>query len=54
MAIQGWNDAPDLAVEDIWEVWKASGIDAEELNDALGWPKDLIGTLNYDRESTAG
>lgn len=53
MAVQGKAGTPDVSVDDIWNIWNASGIDAEELTKTRGWPMELAVTLDHYRGATA-
>jgi hypothetical protein len=53
MAIQGADDAPDVAVDAVWRAWNASGIDARALAKARGWPPEQVKTIDFYRGSPA-
>ena len=53
MALQGVDDAPDVAVDDVWQVWNAAGIDAQALAEASGWSPAEVGTIEFYRGSPA-
>jgi len=45
MAVQGIADAPDVAVDDVWQIWNAARIDTRALAQARGWPPAQVGTM---------
>ena len=51
MAVQG--GAPDVAVDDAWQVWQAAGIEAAALATERGWPLEQIETMEIYRGSSA-
>lgn len=53
MAVQGMADAPDVAVDDVWQIWNAAKIDARVLAAARGWSPAQVGTLELYRGSPA-
>lgn len=53
MALQGIDDAPDVAVDSVWQVWHAARIDARALAAAHGWSPAEIGTMELYRGSPA-
>lgn len=53
MAAQGRNDAADVAVDEVWRIWNAAGIDGYALAAAHGWRPEEIGTIDLYRGSPA-
>jgi SAM-dependent methyltransferase len=53
MAVQGVNDAPDVAVDAVWQIWDAARIDMRTLALARGWPPEQDRTIAYYRGSPA-
>lgn len=53
MAVQGIADAPDVAVDAVWQIWNAARIDVRELVEAHGWTLAQIGTIEFYRDSPA-
>jgi SAM-dependent methyltransferase len=53
MSLQGIADAPDIAVDDVWQVWNAARIDAHALAEARGWPQGQVETMEFYRGSPA-
>ncbi len=53
MAVQGIADAPDVAVDDVWQIWNAAQIDTGTLAQARGWTPVQIGTMEFYRGSPA-
>jgi len=53
MAIQGMDDAPDVAVDAVWRVWRAARIDMRALAAARGWPPEQVGTIEFYQGSAA-
>lgn len=53
MALQGVDDAPDVGVDAVWQVWNAARIDARALVEASGWSLAQIGTIEFYRGSPA-
>lgn len=53
MALQGMVDAPDVAVDAVWQVWNAARIDARALAEARGWLPAQVGTIDVYRGSPA-
>lgn len=53
MAVQGMANAPDVAVDEVWQIWNAARIDAHALAEARGWPLAQVGTMEFYRGSPA-
>ena len=53
MAVQGIDDAPDVAVDVVWRAWRAARIDMRALAAARGWPPEQVGTIEFYQESPA-
>jgi SAM-dependent methyltransferase len=53
MAIQGIADSPDVAVDEIWQIWNAARIDARALAEARGWAPEAVGMIDLYRGSPA-
>jgi SAM-dependent methyltransferase len=53
MAVQGMADAPDVAVDEVWQLWNAARIDTRALAAARGWPPAQIETMEFYRGSRA-
>jgi SAM-dependent methyltransferase len=53
MAVQGMDDAPDVAVDAVWRVWHTARIDMRVLETARGWPPEEVGTIEYYQGSPA-
>jgi SAM-dependent methyltransferase len=53
MALQDADDAPGVAVDEIWRVWNAARIDMRELAEDRGWPPEQVRTIEYYRGSPA-
>lgn len=53
MAAQGLTDAPDVAVDDVWQIWNAARIDTHALAQACGWPPEQVRTMEFYRGSPA-
>lgn len=53
MAVQGMDDAPDVAVDAIWRIWNSARIDASRLAKERGWPLAAVGTLEFYKGSSA-
>jgi SAM-dependent methyltransferase len=53
MAVQGKADAPDVAVDAVWQIWNAARIDAQALAEARGWTLAQVGTMEFYRGSPA-
>ncbi|MDO8788355.1 MAG: class I SAM-dependent methyltransferase [Sulfuritalea sp.] len=53
MAVQGIADAPDVAVDAVWQEWNAARIDARELAEERGWLPAQVGTIEFYRGSPA-
>lgn len=53
MAVQGSADADDVAVDAVWRVWNAAGIDPAALAREYGWSPAEIGTMEFYRGSPA-
>jgi len=53
MAVQGMNDAPDVAVDEVWRVWDAARIDGDALASARGWLPEVVKNIEYYRGSPA-
>ena len=53
MALQGIDNAPDVAVDAVWQVWNAARIDARALAEASGWSLAEVGTIEFYRGSPA-
>ncbi len=53
MAVQGTNDAPDVALNEVWKVWHDAGIDRAALAAANAWSHEEIGTMELYRGSPA-
>ena len=53
MAVQGVADAPDVAVDTIWQVWNAARIDVQALAEARGWSPAEVATMEFYRGSPA-
>jgi SAM-dependent methyltransferase len=53
MAGQGIADAPDVAVNEVWQVWHAARIDMYALAVARGWPPEQVGTIEFYQGSAA-
>lgn len=53
MAVQGVDEAPDVAVDAVWRVWSAARIDVRALAEARGWPPAQVGTMEFYRGSPA-
>lgn len=53
MALQGIDNAPDVAVDAVWQVWNAARIDARALAEASGWSLAEVGTIESYRGSPA-
>lgn len=51
MAVQGMDDAPDVAVDEVWRIWNAAGLDGYALASARGWRPEEIGTIDLYRGS---
>lgn len=51
MAVQGAADAPDVAVDDVWHIWDAAGIDTRALAAKRGWPMEVLRTIEIYRSS---
>ncbi len=47
------DDAPDVAVDEVWRVWNAARIDGDALASARGWLPEEIETIEYYRGSPA-
>jgi hypothetical protein len=53
MAVQGMADAPDVAVDAVWRVWNAAGVNGHALAEARGWQPAEIGTIEFYQGSRA-
>lgn len=53
MAVQGMDDAADVAVDAVWRVWHAARIDVRALAAARGWTPQEVGTIELYRGSPA-
>jgi hypothetical protein len=53
MAVQGMDDARDVAVDAVWKVWHAARIDMRALAVARGWPPEDVGTIEFYQGSPA-
>ena len=53
MAVQGIDDAPDVAVDAIWRIWSSAQIDASRLAQERGWPLATVRTMDFYRGSSA-
>lgn len=53
MAVQGMDDAPDVAVDAVWQIWNAARIDMRALAAARGWPPEQVGTMEFYQGSAA-
>lgn len=53
MAVQGMDDAPDVAVDEVWRAWNATGINGDALAAARGWRPEEIATIDLYRGSPA-
>ncbi|MCX7168422.1 MAG: class I SAM-dependent methyltransferase [Rhodocyclales bacterium] len=53
MAVQGIADAPDVAVDAVWQAWNEARIDARELAEVRGWRLAQVGTIEFYRGSSA-
>lgn len=53
MAIQGRDDAPDVAVDEVWRTWSAAQVDWQALAEARGWPPEQVRTMEFYRGSPA-
>lgn len=53
MAVQGTADAPDVAVDEVWRIWNAAGVDSSALVSARGWRPEEIRTIDLYRGSSA-
>ncbi len=53
MAVQGMDDAPDVAVDAVWQVWHEARIDMQALAVARGWPPEQVGTIEFYQGSAA-
>ncbi len=53
MAVQGMDDAPDVAVDAVWQIWSAARIEMRALAAARGWPPEQVGTIELYRGSAA-
>lgn len=53
MAVQGMADAPDVAVDAVWQIWNAAQIDMRALAEARGWLPEQVRTIEFYRGSPA-
>ena len=53
MALQGMDDAPDVAVDAIWQAWNAARLDVRALTEKLGWQPAQVATIDVYRGSPA-
>ena len=53
MAVQGMDDAPDVAVDAVWRTWDAARIDTKMLAETRAWPPRQFSTLEFYRDSPA-
>jgi SAM-dependent methyltransferase len=53
MSVQGIADAPDVAVNEVWQVWHAARINMHALAVARGWPPEQVATIEFYRGSAA-
>lgn len=53
MAVQGTIDGPDVALDEVWQVWNAAHIDVAALAEERGWSHAEIGTMEFYRGSPA-
>jgi len=53
MALQASTDAPDVAVNDVWQAWRAANFDANALAAARGWSPETVATMEFYRGSLA-
>lgn len=53
MALQGKDNASDVAVDDIWRAWNAARIDMRALAAARDWPLEQVALIEYYKGSAA-
>ena len=53
MALQGLAEAPDVAVDAVWQTWNAARIDWQALAEARGWAPAEVATMDFYRGSPA-
>jgi SAM-dependent methyltransferase len=53
MAIQGVTDASDVALDEVWRIWRDAQIDVAALAAARAWLPREIGTMEFYRGSPA-
>lgn len=53
MAVQGVDDAPDVAVDAVWQAWNAVRVDTTVLAETRGWSPEQFGTMEFYRGSRA-
>ena len=53
MAVQGVTDARDVALNEVWQIWRDAQIDVVALAAACAWLPEEIGTMEFYRGSPA-
>ena len=53
MALQGADDAPDVAVDAVWQAWHAARMDTAALAESRGWAPEQFSTIEFYRGSRA-
>lgn len=53
MAVQGMDDAPDVAVDAVWQTWDAARVDTKVLAESRAWPQEQFNTIEFYRGSAA-
>jgi SAM-dependent methyltransferase len=53
MAVQGVTDAPNVALNEVWQIWHEARIDVATLAAERAWSPEEIGTMEFYRGSPA-